>query len=154
MHDSGETHHTGGITKFGRKDLRAAMMAAAQHAVKCHPHWKAQYEHLEPKKGRQKSLVAIARKLLVAVWHILAKSEVDEHAIPVQVACSFFKYAYDVGVKNLPEGQSALQFTRNPLDRLGIGADLKVIPWGSKQYKLPPTALAKEVQSQDGSTIT
>lgn len=139
VHDSGETHHTGAITKAGRKDLRAAMTAAAQHAVKCHPYWKEQYERLEPRKGRQKALVAVARRLLVAVWHVLAKREADLHADATQVACSFFKHAYDVGVKNLPDGQSALQFTRNQLDRLGIGADLKTIPWGSKSFKLPPS---------------
>ena len=72
------------------------------------PDRKAQYERLLPKKGRAKALVAIARKLLVAVWHILAKNVAHEHAIPVQVACSFFKHAYDVGVKNLSAGQNAL----------------------------------------------
>lgn len=116
-------------------------MAAAQHAVKCHPYWKEQYARLEPKKGRGKALVAIARRLLVAVWHVLAKNEVDIHADATQVACSFFKHAYDVGIKNLPDGQSALQFTRNQLDRLGIGAELKTIPWGSKSFKLPPSKL-------------
>jgi transposase len=141
VHDSGETHRTGSITKAGRRDLRAAMVGAAQHAVKCHPYWKAQYERLEPRKGRNKTLVAVARRLLVGVWHILAHNEVDIHADATQVACSFFKHAYDVGVKNLPDGQSALQFTRNQLDRLGIGADLKVLPWGSKKFKLPQSRL-------------
>jgi hypothetical protein len=46
-----------------------------------------------------------------------------------------------VGVKNLPNSQSALAFTRQQLDRLGIGADLKRIPWGSKTFKLPPSQL-------------
>jgi hypothetical protein len=142
VHDSGETHRTGSITKAGRRDLRAAMVGAAQHAVKCHPYWKAQYERLEDRRGRPKALVAIARRLLVGVWHILAHNEVDIHADATQVACSFFKHAYDVGVKNLPDGQSALQYTRHQLDRLGIGADLKQIPWGSKKFKLPPSKLA------------
>ncbi len=66
------------------------------------------------------------------------------HALPTQVAGSFFKHAYDVGVNNLPDGQSTLQFTRNQLDRLGIGAELTAIPWGSKTYKLPPSKLTAE----------
>jgi hypothetical protein len=33
-------------------------------------------------------------------------------------------------VKNIPDGQSALAFTRDQLDRLGIGQDLQEIPWG------------------------
>jgi hypothetical protein len=44
-------------------------------------------------------------------------------------------------VCNLPEGQSALQFTRNQLDRLGIGEDVTTIPWGLKRFKLPPSQL-------------
>jgi hypothetical protein len=42
----------------------------------------------------------------------------------------------------LPDGQSALAFTRQQLDRLGIGTDLKRIPWGSKTFKLPPAQLS------------
>jgi hypothetical protein len=57
------------------------------------------------------------------------------------VACSFFALAYKVRVKNLPDGLSALAFTRQQLDRLNIGADLKTLPWGSKTFKLPPSQL-------------
>jgi len=97
---------------------------------------------LEPRIGRRKAIVAIARKLLVAVWHVLTEQEADRFANPQQVACSLFAHAYKVGVKNLPDGQSALQFTRQQLDRLKLGRDLTVIPWGSKQYKLPPSTLS------------
>jgi hypothetical protein len=91
--------------------------------------------------GRSKAIVAIARKLLVAVWHVLSDEEVDCHADARQVACAFFAYAYKVGVKNLPDKQSALEYTRAQLDRLGIGAELSEIPWGSKRFKLPPSRL-------------
>src|SRR5690606_29028672 len=96
---------------------------------------------LEPRIGRPKALVAIARKLLVAVWHILSKEEADRFAADRQVACSFFALAYKVGVRNLPGGQTAKQFTRRQLDRLGLGRDLTEIPWGSKTFKLPPSQL-------------
>jgi hypothetical protein len=46
-----------------------------------------------------------------------------------------------VRVCNLPEGQSALQFTRSQLDRMGIGQEVTHIPWGSKTFKLPPSSL-------------
>ena len=58
------------------------------------------------------------------------------------MACSLFKHVYNVDVKNLPDGQSAIQFTRNQIDRLGIGANLERIPWGSKTFKLPPSKLS------------
>ena len=88
--------------------------------------------------------MAIARKLLVAVWHVLNKKAADRFADPPNVACSFFALAYRVGVRNLPEGQSALVFTREQLDRLGIGKDLQEIPWGSMHHKLPPSKLLIE----------
>ena len=74
---------------------------------------------------------------LIAVWHVLTHGVADRHAEPAQVACAFFALAYDVGVARLPDGHSAKSFTRHQLDRLGIGQYLDVIPWGTKQVKLP-----------------
>jgi len=36
-------------------------------AANNHPHWKAELARLEPRLGRNKAIVAIARKLLIAV---------------------------------------------------------------------------------------
>jgi transposase len=142
VHDSGMTHSNGRITKAGRRDLRRAMVNAANHAAEDHPHWKAELERLEPHLGRSKAIVAIARKLLVAVWHVLKKQVPDRFADPQNVARSFIAHAYKVGVTNLPKGQSALAFTREQLDRLCIGKDLQEVSWGSKFRKLPPSKLS------------
>lgn len=144
VHNSGMTHSSGRITKTGRKDLRQAMVNAANNAVQNHKHWKKELEQMEPHLGRSKAIVAIARKLLVAVWHVLSKAISDRFADPCDVACSFYRFAYKVGVKNLPNDQSALTFTREQLDRLGIGKDLREIPWGSMRHKLPPSKLLLE----------
>jgi transposase len=144
VHDSGKTHNSGRITKAGRKDLRRAMVNAANHAIEHHPHWKKEFERLEPHLGRSKAVVAISRKLLVAVWHVLSEKAADRFADPANVARSFFAHAYKVGVRNLSQGQSALAFTREQLDRLGIGQELQEIPWGAKRHKLPPSKLLSE----------
>jgi hypothetical protein len=34
--------------------------------------------------------------------------------------------------------------TRKQLDRLGIGAELEILPWGSKRVKLPPSTLKQK----------
>ena len=141
VHDSGMTYQTGRITKAGRRDLRRAMVEAANHAIQCSPHWKAKFEKLEKRKGRSKAVVAVARMLLVSVWHILTENEADRFAVPQQVATSLFTLAHRVRVLNLPDGQTALQFTRNQLDRLGIGREITHIPWGSKRFKLPLSRL-------------
>jgi transposase len=142
VHDSGQTTRTGRVTKAGRKDIRYAMVQAANHAVRCHPHWKREFTRLERRLGRSKAIVAIARRLLVAVWHVLTEECADRFADPTKVACSLFKHAYDVGVRNLPNDMSALAYTRYHLDRLKLGQELTHLPWGSKTFKLPPSSLA------------
>jgi hypothetical protein len=56
------------------------------------------------------------------------------------VAASLFAHAYRVKVSNLG-GLCAKEWTRKELDRLGIGRELQVIPWGTKKVKLPPSSL-------------
>ncbi|MDH5508258.1 MAG: IS110 family transposase [Anaerolineae bacterium] len=137
---SGTHYRTGRITKAGRKDLRHAMVEVARSASNTHPRWQAELERLEPRIGRKKAVVAIARKLLVAVWHILTHQQADRFASDWRVAAGLHLLAYKIGVRRLPE-QSAKHFVRNQLDRLGIGADLTHVPWGTKQVKLPPSRL-------------
>jgi transposase len=142
VHDSGQVHQNGRITKAGRKDLRRAMVNAANVAVQHHPFWKKEFARLEVRLGRSKAIVAIARKLLVAVWHILTFEAVDRHADERSVAASFINLAYKMGVKNLPNGISAKAFARQQMDRLEIGAGMTAVPWGSKRIILPPSKLA------------
>ena len=137
VHDSGMTRRTGRITKAGRKDLRYAMVVIANNAADHHPYWKEEFAKLFPRLGRSKAIVAIARRLLVAVWHILSKQEADRHAVPKDVARSFFNLAYKIGVRNLPDKHSALSYTRYQLDRLGVGNGIDSHPLG---HALPQIA--------------
>jgi transposase len=141
VHASGETFNTGRITKSGRKELRWAMVEAARHAAVHHPHWKEEYARLSRSIGQKKAIVAVARKLLVVVWQVLTRETGDKFADPTQVACGLFALAHRVRAKNLPNGQTALQFTRNQMDRLGLGQEVLIVPWGTKRFKLPPSRL-------------
>jgi transposase len=146
VHDSGQTHRTGHITKAGRRDLRAAMIEAAHVAARTHPYWQAELARLEPRLGKNKAVVAIARKLLVAVWHILAKDGPDRFADPERVARKLLEHANHLGRDRRPEGQTAVQYVRHQLDRLGLGAELRSIPLGkTRRIALPPSQLAAEV---------
>jgi transposase len=139
VHDSGMTTRTGRITKAGRRDLRMALIEAAQVAANSHPHWKAELARLQPRLGRNKAIVAIARKLLVAVWYILAQHKTDRFAQPEAIAQKFLKFAYHLGKENRPKGQSAAQFVRQRLEALQLGSELTTIAWGSKKpIPLPP----------------
>jgi transposase len=86
IHDSGLTHQGKGITKQGRRELRKALVEAAWVAVNMHPYWKAQFAHLTRRKPKNQAVVAIARKLLIAVWHVLTERAADKNAIPAMVA--------------------------------------------------------------------
>jgi hypothetical protein len=141
VHDSGQTHATGHITKAGRRDLRYAMTEAANIAVIHHPYWKKEFERLEFRLGRSKAIVAIARHLLIAVWHILKRGEVDRHAEMNQVATSMLTLAYRIKKRNLPKGMSGRAFARAHLDRLGIGQELQAVAVGKKSLSLPPSSL-------------
>ena len=58
---SGPTRRTGGITKQGRRELRAVLVEAAWVAVQTHPYWRAAFARLEARIGRNKAIVAVAR---------------------------------------------------------------------------------------------
>ena len=87
-------------------------------------------------------LVAIYRKLLVVVWHVLTKEEVDSHTQPEKVARALFKYVYQrIGIGSLPDGMSDFEHTRHNLDQLGIGDRIEEVPWGTRVIKLPPSEM-------------
>jgi transposase len=61
----------GGITRQGSPWLRWIMVEAAQVAGRCSPAAKSYYQRLRRKKPAHVARVALARKLLVAVWALL-----------------------------------------------------------------------------------
>jgi transposase len=142
VHLSGLTRRTGHITKAGRRDIRAAMVEAAHTASRCHPHWKAELARLEPRLGHNKAIVAIARKLLVAVWHILTKGCADRFAEPDFVARRLLALAATLGQANRPHRQTATQYARYHLDRLNLGAELTTVRRDRRNsVTLPPSRL-------------
>jgi transposase len=70
---SQSAHHRwhGSITKQGNRYLRWAMVEAAQKAMTGDPRLALFYRKLKKEKGSAKARVAVARKLLVAVYHVL-----------------------------------------------------------------------------------
>src|SRR4029450_10576281 len=77
VHDSGKTHRDKGITKQGRRDLRYVLIEAARTAVQTHPSWKRTFAQLAKRIGEHKAVVAIARKLLIVIWHVLMAKSAD-----------------------------------------------------------------------------
>ena len=94
VHDSGQTHHSGHITKQGRRELRWALVEAAWTAVDTHPHWKEQFQKLNRRMKSCKAIVAIARKLLVVIWHVMTERVADRKADPDMVAFKLMTWSW------------------------------------------------------------
>jgi transposase len=141
VHSSGQTHRTGGITKQGRRELRRVLIEAAWTAVRYDQHWQEQFERLAYRIGREKAIVAIARKLLVIIWHVLTAKVADRRAEPQQVARYFIAWGRQLRVKTTL-GLKASEFARQQLDRLELGQELEQVPYGSVTYCLPPSTTA------------
>ena len=63
----------GHITKQGNRYIRWAMVEAAQFAPKQDPALFAFHQRLADRRGPKKARVAVGRKLLTAVWHVLTE---------------------------------------------------------------------------------
>jgi len=137
VHDSGQTHRTGGITKSGRRDLRWALVEAAWRAVDSHPYWKEQYEHLTRRMEPNKAIVVIAHKLLIAVWHVLTERVADRHAAPELVAFKLMTWSWKL-TDEQRGGLTTRQFIRYHLLRLKLGDELTHVVRGGARRLIAP----------------
>jgi hypothetical protein len=80
------------------------MVEAAHVASQHHAYWRAELARREPRLGRKEAIVALARRLLVAVWHVLAEEVADRHADPAQVARFLALHGYRLGKAHRPAG--------------------------------------------------
>ena len=141
VHDSGKSHRDKGITKQGRRDLRFVLVEAARVAVQTHPYWKHEFARLAKRIGEHKAVVAIARKLLIVVWHVLMSKSADRRADAEQVAFKLMVWSWKL-TNEQRGGLSSRQFIRAHLLRLGLGEDLTHITRGGTKR---PLATIEEV---------
>ena len=119
VHASANTYHTGKITKEGRCELRAALIASAWVAVRWSDYWRNIFQGLAKRIGKQKAITAIARKMLVVIWHVLTKRELDRQAQPIAIARSLMTWSSSHHLAHV-HGQHRLDFVRYRLELLGI----------------------------------
>jgi transposase len=141
VHASGKSYRDKGITKQGRRDLRFVLVEAARVAVQTHPYWKREFAPLAKRIGEHKAVVAIARKLLIVVWHVLMAKSGDRRADAEQVAFKLMVWAWKLSDEQRG-GVTSRQFIRAHLIRLGLGAELTHITRGGTRR---PLATIEEV---------
>ena len=140
IYSSGETTRTGGITKQGRSELREAMIEAAWNAIKNSPFWKKKYKQMTRRMANQKAATAIARKLLVVVWNVLTKHELDRQADLDTVGTSIMTW----GVKKrlaTSLGMKSAEFAGEQLDKLGI--QIEQVTYCTRVYEIPKMDIGK-----------
>jgi len=124
VRSSGDWYQTGKISKQGRRELRTALVNSAWVAVRYSKHWREQFEKLSTRIGKNKAITAIARKLLVVIWHVLTKKEADTKADVQAIARSFLRWATE---HRLARSQRIHrhEFVRERLKTLGLLEELK-----------------------------
>ena len=145
MHDSGQTHRTGHITKQGRKELRAVLVEAMGRAIECSDHWRAEFERLTRRRHPHTAIVAIARKMLVVIWHVLSEQAADTHADAERVAFKFRVWSWklsDAQRAGLSTRQACPERSRRvvryQLMHLGLGQDLTPVVRGGAKRLIAP----------------
>ena len=126
VHDSGKTQRDKHITKRGRKELRWIMVEVAWRAVprSVSPYWKEQYEkYLRRMRKPNQAIVVSARKLLVAIWHVLTKEETDVHASEEGLAYKMLLISWSLK-DNVRMGLTYNQFAKYALMKLGVENDI------------------------------
>jgi hypothetical protein len=138
VHDSGKEHKDKGITKSGRKELRWALVEAAWRAIRMSEMWKQRYEELKERKGPCKAIVAIARKLLVAIWHVLSKEETDCNASEEDLAWKMLLWSWSLK-DEARLGLTPKQFAKYGLMRLGVEKDVTEFMRGKVLRRIAPS---------------
>jgi transposase len=124
VHDSGKTHKEKKITKKGRRELRWAMVEAAWRAVRMSPFWKEEYEkHLKRMRKPNQAIVVIARKLLIAIWHVLSKEKTDIHASEEDLAYKMLLLSWSLK-EDTRRGLTYKEFAKYALMKLGVETDI------------------------------
>jgi transposase len=75
VHQSGDSHWTGHISKKGSKRARWILGQCAQSARQHDPRMREFYERIERKHGSSKAIVAVARKMLAIMYVMLIRNE-------------------------------------------------------------------------------
>lgn len=85
-HDSGTLHQDQGISKQGNRRLRALLIELAWVWLRYQPgsvlsQWFGQKVQGDSKRGRRVAIVALARRLLIALWRYVERGEIPEGAL-------------------------------------------------------------------------
>jgi transposase len=141
LEQSGTKNRGKGITKEGRRELRWALVEAAQRAVKSDPVWKTRFQEMQKRMHRNQAITAVAHRLLELVWYVLTRRQPYRHFSHERIAYKYLTWAWKMD-EEARDGLTRQQFARYYLMKLGIGHDLTRIALDPKH----PRKLASEAE--------
>jgi transposase len=84
IYQSGQTAYHGHISRRGRSQARAVCVEVAHQLVKAPGPFHAFFERLRRRKPYNVAITAVARKVVVLVWHMLTHAEDYRYAPPAR----------------------------------------------------------------------
>lgn len=99
---SGKTDKSSGMSRHGRRDLRSLLVESA-HTIfnnKNNPLFKWAWK-LEFRKGKNASVIAVARKITVSIWYLLKGMYTNLEEIPENIKIKINKLASEIGAKTV-----------------------------------------------------
>lgn len=75
VYQSGNTRHTGSITKTGRAELRWALTQCAWITITKSKKFRKKYLKIKRTRGQKKAIISVARKLLTVMYYMLKRKE-------------------------------------------------------------------------------
>jgi len=108
LDQSGKKCRRGRITKAGRKRLRWILVECAQVACKHDPSLQKFFDRICRRKGRNVAVVAVARKLLVRIWHLWRRDENHRFVDKDLWTRKLQRLAHDIGCRE--RGKTSTEF--------------------------------------------
>jgi transposase len=135
QYQSGNHGFHGHITKAGNPLLRWLMVEAARAAVRFDPHWRQEHDRIARRRGTNIATVAVARKLLVTIWHLLTNQSVYYYLRPQTFVTKLQDWAFRIGRNHLPAVDSK-EFVRSHLEALGLQRLADSLSYKGRNYRL------------------
>jgi transposase len=128
VYSSGQKEYTGSITKAGRSILRWILVEAAHTTVRYDPELGKFFRRLEKKKGYSVAIVAVARKMLVIIWHLLSGDGPYRHVKVRSYATKLLNWGYKIGKEQ--RGQKCGAFVLYWLQQVGLDGQIDQLGTG------------------------
>lgn len=104
VHQSGEKAYGGHISRRGRSHARGICAEAAHLVVRVPGPFRAFFERLRRRKPHNVAITAVARKIVVLVWHMLTEREDYRYSPPAQTRSKLARARSLAGAPRAPRG--------------------------------------------------